>query len=44
MAAMLVEGTGLIDFHKLVVRAGSVEGVQTLFEPLPNDVMRLEHP
>lgn len=44
MAEVVVDSAGLINFHKLIVRAGTIEGARPLFEQLVNDVVALTHP
>lgn len=44
MPDVVVESSGLVDFNKLVVRAGTVEGARPLFEKLVNDVVAFAHP
>lgn len=38
------DSAGLVNFHKLTVRAGTVEGGRPLFEQLVNDVVAIQHP
>ncbi|MBM7414202.1 MULTISPECIES: hypothetical protein [Nocardiaceae] len=44
MADHTINSAGLVNFHKLIVLAGSVEGARPLFEQLVNDVVGVAHP
>jgi hypothetical protein len=41
---LVIDSAGLVNFHKLIVRAGTVEGARPLFEQLVNDVVAIAHP
>lgn len=44
MQGVVIDSAGLVNFHKLVVLAGTVEGARPLFEQLVNDVVEIAHP